>query len=721
MDELLSTDERNLALVVANAATSVAPWPNELLTLLQQRHWSVLASRLSELAPETHNDAQRELLQRFIECLPEEILCAQPRVAAWLGALLVSTDLQSALDAWERAHHGFVHERNWSGRAMVVAGALQAVLADARQLERVDPWLERGTSLLSHRRAVTPAIWLRFCAAMTVAACHRKPSCKYLVDYNLALNHAMRGAAVDATQGLAAAASALNVATWSGDIASAAELEELAQRWVTANDADATALAAYYVSRIFHASLAADTALAQRSYDDLTLLQDARVRSMLNAGQLNLAHAYASVGDWRRATAILDDVQRNIGAGRAVDWAVFFVLRSWIALGEGRAAIALDFSRHAFEAAEAGGARRAQAFALLAQSTALADTGAVDAACRTAMAAKQLLAGFESPLIAFHAACVVAYAHLAENQALLASDALREAFGLGRRHRLLNTVLWLPHMMSRLCDAALQQGIEREYAADLARERALRPYANTSDAWPWRIKIYCLGAFRVVKDNAPLTFKGKAQQRPLDLLKALIAHGGRDVHTARLADAVWGDSDADGAQNTFDSTLHRLRKLLDCDDAVILSDGKLSLNRDCCWLDTWSFEHDVSKPNDSLPAAHALQLYRGMFLAKEAEQPWMIAYRERLHSRYLRAVRAAGAQIEAEARWHDAIDLYERALDVDPTAEVVYAQLMHCYCQIGYRAEALNIYRRCRTTLAAVFGLPPPPQVERLHRQIQQG
>lgn len=721
IDDLMANDERRLALLAAGAAVIDAPWPGELLTLLQQGNWAALAKRLSELAPATHSTTHRDLLQRFIECLPEETLCAHPRVAAWLGVLLVSTDLHAALDAWERAHHAFVQERNSSGRAMVVSGALHAILADARQFERLDPWLERGSSLTSHKRAVTPAIWLRFTSAMTLAVCHREPRSPHLVDHALALNYALRAADVDPMQGVAAAACALNVAAWSGDIANATELDELAQRWIASPEIDVTATAAYYVNRVFFASLVADLEQAQSSYDRLiTLTHDARARPMLNAGQLNLAHAYAHHSDWRRANSMLDDVQRTIGAGRAVDWAVFFVLRSWIALGERSAEAALDFSVHALQAAEAGGARRAQGYALLAQATALADTGAVEATCRAALSAKDMLAGFESPLIAFHTACVIAYAHLVGNEPLPASETLRGAFGLGRRHRLFNNLLWVPHMMGRLCDFALQNAIEPDYVRDMVRQRGLRPCPRTSDAWPWRIKIYCLGAFRIVKDNAPLTFKGKAQQRPLDLLKALIAHGGRDVHTTRLADALWGDSDADGAQNTFDSTLHRLRKLLDCDDAVLLSEGKLSLNRDVCWLDTWALDHDDPAQSTSSPDARILQLYRGPFLEKEAEQPWMITYRERLHSRYLRAVRAAGARLEADARWHDAIDLYERVLEVDPSAEVIYVQLMHCYCHNGYRAEALNIYRRCRTTLAALFGLPPPPQVERLHRQIQQ-
>jgi hypothetical protein len=38
-----------------------------------------------------------------------------------------------------------------------------------------------------------------------------------------------------------------------------------------------------------------------------------------------------------------------------------------------------------------------------------------------------------------------------------------------------------------------------------------------------------LGDFVVVREGVPLVSKGKAQKRPLEMLKALVALGGRNV------------------------------------------------------------------------------------------------------------------------------------------------------------------------------------------------
>jgi hypothetical protein len=89
-------------------------------------------------------------------------------------------------------------------------------------------------------------------------------------------------------------------------------------------------------------------------------------------------------------------------------------------------------------------------------------------------------------------------------------------------------------------------------------------------------------------DGKPLRSSGKAQHKPLDLLKALIAFGGRDVNTRILTEALWPDADGDAAQGAFDATLHRLRRLLGVDNAVQLKDGKLSLNENLCWVDAWT-------------------------------------------------------------------------------------------------------------------------------------
>ena len=104
----------------------------------------------------------------------------------------------------------------------------------------------------------------------------------------------------------------------------------------------------------------------------------------------------------------------------------------------------------------------------------------------------------------------------------------------------------------------------------------------------------------MLRDGEPIVSKGKAQKKPLELLKALIAHGGRNVDAAMLTAPRCGRRPkATTRKPSFDSNLYRLRKLLAVDGALLLAEGKLSLNGSVIWVDTWAFEAAL----DADPAA----------------------------------------------------------------------------------------------------------------------
>ncbi len=104
------------------------------------------------------------------------------------------------------------------------------------------------------------------------------------------------------------------------------------------------------------------------------------------------------------------------------------------------------------------------------------------------------------------------------------------------------------------------------------------------------IDVYTLGRFSLVKSGKPLLFSRKAKKKPIHLLKAIIALGGRGIPKEMVADALWPESDGDRAAQVLATTLHRLRKLLEIPDVVQLDQGCLSINRDLCAIDIWKFE-----------------------------------------------------------------------------------------------------------------------------------
>ena len=145
-------------------------------------------------------------------------------------------------------------------------------------------------------------------------------------------------------------------------------------------------------------------------------------------------------------------------------------------------------------------------------------------------------------------------------------------------------------MLSPVLALALARGIETDYVRTLIRKRKLPPPGPGVADWPWPVALRTFGEFSIARDGEPLVSKGKAQKKPLELLKALITHGGRGVDATMLTGLVWPDAEGDDAKTSFDSNLYRLRKLLDIEGVLQLADGKLSLNPELVWLDVWAFE-----------------------------------------------------------------------------------------------------------------------------------
>jgi len=307
---------------------------------------------------------------------------------------------------------------------------------------------------------------------------------------------------------------------------------------------------------------------------------------------------------------------------------------------------------------------------------------------------------------------------------------LKEALETGNEMGRVSTFIPLRgDIISRLCMKALEAGIETEYAREIIKKRNLIPEEPPlhMENWPWQVKISTLGSFTLVVDEKPVWFSGKVQRKPLEMLKALIAFGGRDVGVEQIVEALWPDSDGDKALHAFESGLHRLRKIIANDKVLELKDGCLSLDPRHCLVDVWAFENilldaEKGKSGDREKTElleKAVSLYRGRFLPADIRESWTISMRERLRSKYLRIVARLGKQWMESKQHQKAIDLLQHGLEIDDIAEEFYQQLMLCYRSLGQEAEAVKAYHRCRVALSESLRLEPSLKTEEIYRSLR--
>lgn len=190
----------------------------------------------------------------------------------------------------------------------------------------------------------------------------------------------------------------------------------------------------------------------------------------------------------------------------------------------------------------------------------------------------------------------------------------------------------------------------------------------------------------------------------------------------RLAAALWPDAEGDLARNSFDNALHRLRKLLGGDQHLMLRAGTLGINPGSCWTDLAALDAlfvraaaVADEPATLVAIAQqVLALYAGPLLPGDDGLQDVVAARGQLQARFVRELSAIGARLEALGQLEAALDVYRRAIEQDPLAEVLYRRLMSGLAALGRRAEAYEAYRRCRSQLSILLGVSPAPATEAL-------
>ncbi|MFQ5756120.1 MAG: BTAD domain-containing putative transcriptional regulator [Acidiferrobacterales bacterium] len=706
--------------------------------LLESDNWERVVPLILHHASAMLDQGRGETLAGWLDQVPAKILQANPWLVYWQGVSRFHSAPRESRRLFEHAYELFksLTVEDYKGLTLACCGVIDSILYELDDLSLLDRWLEvleshwamyansRPSDLETYvtrsmytsmvlRRPDHPKFEHWFERAQEVSQASSDPKFKMSIDPLIATS-----------------------VMWAGHYAKALDIIESMRTLAKNNDLPPAALASLRnIESIYH-MLVGDHDACRHAVEQG--LQISRAHGVRVWDSQLLAHGVAvhlETGELETAERLLKNMEGGLVHSRRLDRCLFHSLSAWNCMLRADAHSAYQHQRIALSVSLELGSPFFEVLSRLGWAQVLAACGDRRKSEAQLRRVTGILSHMNSRLLVFMAYLASAQAALERGQDNSGLRSLRAGMELGRKYNFTHVLWWQPKAMARLCARALAEGIEKEYVQHLIRERRLIPpeESMTVVAWPWPFKLVTLGKFHLLKDDEPQTFAGKAQGRPLELLKVLVALGGKEVRAEQLAETLWPHVDGDYAHASFTSTLHRLRRLLGVDDAVVLQDGRVTLNQSYFWLDTWAFEQALGHTDAALTespkltddswltelAEQLLGLYRGPFLEDESDRACYIAFREHMRSKFLRYMSKLIDRWEGAEQWDKVVGYYERGIEVDNLCEGFYRQLMVFYRERGRGAEALEVYDRCRKTYSALLNAAPSAEISAIYKSIQ--
>lgn len=351
--------------------------------------------------------------------------------------------------------------------------------------------------------------------------------------------------------------------------------------------------------------------------------------------------------------------------------------------------------------------------------------GLHEEARRSLAEAKAIFGGVVNPVIYACITMAEAQSTFEEGNEQQGDPMLARALAIARGTDSIPWGLLGPARTAPIYMRALTQGLEADWARTLIRRVPVDPPEDCGDGWPWPIKLYVMDGFRIELEDRTLEQSGKAKRKPIELLMWLLSQNSRDAAAEQATDALWPDADGDLAVRSLNTTLHRLRKLLEHPDAITMRDSRIRLERRFVWTDLWQFENlldqasSAARAGDAEGAAdvrsRALPLYQADFL-QQVNTPWVAVRRERLRNEFQQHLCALAQYLDESGRCEEACGWYLRGLSVDETAEVFYHGCISLYLRHQRQPEARAVYERCLAAFRALRDSAPPASLQTLSR-----
>jgi LuxR family maltose regulon positive regulatory protein len=687
--------QREWLLAAAHALGTEGDSEAGIQLLLQARAWAEAASLIRGVAPAFVEQARLTTLLQWIEALPPDAVADDGWLTYWRGICRLTLDFPSARAYFEDAYASFCATGDRDGEMLACAAILQHITYGYLDYRAMLPWIGRLERILDEAPQFRESrVELKVRAAFMLALSQAIPKHTKLMGSVEQVSALVRAEddLISRAEGISAL---LHFFSRFGRTPQYGDLDIVLGRML-----DNGALPPIHRLNLLwlHAYQMHSSGDPQRV---LAILGEARalarhegLHSEDTRMRLCELQAQEIAGSTTAALGTFSELEPHVRGMPPIPRAHFLYVRAIFELACGNVESALKYSEQAVPLIRACHWHIGEALALTGLAEVYCALGRYGEASRCIDDCASLTDGVQAPLVEFNTQLV--RAEIARNVGRSGEFEmeLAKAFALGREQGYANGFHTGSQMLRRLVPYGVQLGIEASYCRWVITKRRFRPPSTGRLAgWPWPVKIRAMGRLRIYLEDAELTFNGKAQRKPLDMLRLLIArpHG---VEMNKFMDELWPDLEGDAARNAMDIALHRLRKILKAKDAVQLAGGSVALNKDVVWLDSMALEHFSSElpPLAELPSAieEVLDLYRGPLLgAEESSGPILIA-RDRLRGKFLHVVSRLAKQLEQLQDWDEMTSLYLRAIEREPSEEPLRRGLLHAVHGQGQNGQVLK-------------------------------
>jgi LuxR family maltose regulon positive regulatory protein len=676
-----------------------------------------MARLVMKHAPTLLAQGRHRSLLAWLESFPEQVTAGNPWLLYWRGVSLLPVDAVEAERRSEEAYRIFKKENDAAGVALSWANAVIAILNQLRSADRMDRWIEELDEVLKQSDAcVSTDIEMQVAISVIIALSIRQPTHGALPEWEKRA-HLLLQRSSDTNHRIMLGSQLVHYYTLTGELPKAAVIVEIVRPLLTRQEVTPLAMIWWSFFEGIYRWLVgpADTSLGM-SEKALARGQASGIHIFDPVLFQHAARCALSSGDLASARKYLGKLSLLLHPSDSYGVWNYHYLAAWESWLRDDLPRALEHAQAAQKVAPDVGWPFATARSHGATGCLLFESGKHREAFTHLRKAEGIGREVKSHYILY--VCLLIRCHFAFDSDRVEQGLkyLRKGMSLGRTKGFVNMEWIRPSTMASLCVKALEAGIEVDYVQEIVRKRKLTldtPPVHL-ESWPWRLKVFTLGRFSILREGEPVRFSRKAQEKPLSMLKMLIALGGKGVREGQVSDFLWPEADGDVAHGSFATTLHRLRTLIGSHEAIELQAGCLTLNPGSCWVDAWALEgilgeaekgwRKVGGSNDAaVPirlTLRAIDLYKGPFLVSEMDEPWAAALRERLGTRFLRVAERLGEYWENTGHPERAVGLYRRSLEAEDLAEELYRRLMLCLKRLGRTAEAVRVYSRCKRTLS---------------------